>query len=242
MQANNMSEAEAEATTTSTAKRDLEVVDEPSASAADEVQPPEPKKPKNADAPEEAPATSTEAVTEAAGTTDEGVHETADSEKKEEESETQEDAGETPPTKEEGTETEERTTDETGETKKEDEDTKKDKDATATTSVVDPPLALEDPPDFTPETLEPLTTASIVLFGLHPACNEAKLKPLLQQFGSLTNCAVKMAFSSRYACVTYSSIEQAQTALNQLNGRLLLQKKIMVRPGEGQKSQPRTDL
>jgi RNA recognition motif-containing protein len=130
--------------------------------------------------------------------------------------------------------------------KKEEEKESESKPTKSNDTVDEPELEL-DPKDEPTETdtksqPEKLTFASIVLFGLHPLVTKPKLEKLMEKFGPIEQIDVKMAFASRYGCCEYKSIEDAQKAMDVLNGRGLMGKKIMVRPGSGARSKPRTDL
>jgi RNA recognition motif-containing protein len=116
-----------------------------------------------------------------------------------------------------------------------------------TATADEPELELDPEDEPTGETdtksqPEKLTFASIVLFGLHPLVTKPKLEKLMEKFGPIEQIDVKMAFASRYGCCEYKSIGDAQKAMDVLNGRGLMGKKIMVRPGSGARSKPRTDL
>lgn len=88
---------------------------------------------------------------------------------------------------------------------------------------------------------EQLTTANIILFGLHPLANQTNLKKFLQPYGALKKLQVKMAFSSKYGLVEFETLDDAQATLEKLNGRKILGKQLVVK-GEGNKSQPRSDI
>jgi hypothetical protein len=103
--------------------------------------------------------------------------------------------------------------------------------ATATTSTTAPSA-----------TTELLTTASIVLFGLHPGITTPRLSKFLEHYGPTEVVDVKMAFASRYGICTFTDVSSAQKAMEAIHGRSILGRTIMVRPGQSsQRSQPRTE-
>ncbi len=93
---------------------------------------------------------------------------------------------------------------------------------------------LEAPPpeNNTNETdvIKKITTANLMLFGLHPLIKAEPLKKMLEDYGSVQAITVRSAFASRYGHVSFSTVEEAQKCYVAIHGAKLLHKAFLVQP------------
>ena len=76
-----------------------------------------------------------------------------------------------------------------------------------------------------------LTSSTIFVAGLAPALSRIHLEKLFSKFGNVDRIDIKNSKTgSRYCFVEFDSIENAQKALDNLNGRTLLHTKLVVQP------------
>jgi RNA recognition motif-containing protein len=75
-----------------------------------------------------------------------------------------------------------------------------------------------------------INSPAVVLFGLHPLIKEAPLSKLLENYGALKSCSVRMAFASRYGSVEFETTDQAKAAYRALNNAKIMGKPILVKP------------
>ena len=75
-----------------------------------------------------------------------------------------------------------------------------------------------------------ITTANLMLFGLHPLIKAEPLKKMLEDYGSVQAITVRSAFASRYGHVSFSTVEEAQKCYVAIHGAKLLHKTFLVQP------------
>ena len=79
------------------------------------------------------------------------------------------------------------------------------------------------------------TSTSLFVTGLAHAINKRHIEKLFKKFGTTKRISdfmtsQKSSFSSRYCFVEYESIENAQKAMDNLHGRSLLAKRLVILP------------
>lgn len=89
---------------------------------------------------------------------------------------------------------------------------------------------IDEPPEKPSTDDERIDSPAVVLFGLHPLVKEAPLSKLLETFGVLKSCSVRMAFASRYSSVEFETTEQAKAAYRALNNAKVMGKPVLVQP------------
>eukprot|EP00536_Pseudo-nitzschia_multiseries_P002772 jgi/Psemu1/283954/fgenesh1_pg.38_\ len=82
------------------------------------------------------------------------------------------------------------------------------------------------------------TSKSLFVTGFSPAINKMHVEKLFSKFGRperITDFIQKPGSTpgSRYCFVEYDSIESAQKAMDNLDGRMLLRKRLVVKPSLG---------
>mmetsp|Transcript_26994 Transcript_26994/g.41470 ORF Transcript_26994/g.41470 Transcript_26994/m.41470 type:complete len:193 (+) Transcript_26994:83-661(+) len=75
-----------------------------------------------------------------------------------------------------------------------------------------------------------INSPAVVLFGLHPLIKEAPLSKLLETYGALKSCSVRMAFASRYGSVEFETTDQAKAAYRALNNAKIMGKPVLIQP------------
>lgn len=75
-----------------------------------------------------------------------------------------------------------------------------------------------------------ITTANLMLFGLHPLIREGPLKKMLEDYGTVHAITVRSAFASRYGHVSFATVEEAQKCYVAIHGAKLLHKTFLVQP------------
>jgi RNA recognition motif-containing protein len=90
-----------------------------------------------------------------------------------------------------------------------------------------------------------LTSSTIFVAGLAPALSRIHIEKLFSKFGKIDRLDIKTSKTgSRYCFVEFDSIENAQKALDNLNGRALLHMRLIVQPAhersEGGQHHPNT--
>jgi RNA recognition motif-containing protein len=89
-------------------------------------------------------------------------------------------------------------------------------------------------PTHTPQHFEKLKTRTLYIGGLHPRVAKIHLEKLMQKFGTMDRLDVKITPTTHFAFCEYQSIAQAQAAMVALDGRMLLGKRLMVKPANAQ--------
>jgi len=87
------------------------------------------------------------------------------------------------------------------------------------------------------------TSGSLFVTGFAHAINKTHVERLFSKFGTTERISDFMTSqrstsSSRYCFVEYDSIESAQKAMDNLNGRTLLHKRLVVLPAHGNADDP----
>lgn len=75
-----------------------------------------------------------------------------------------------------------------------------------------------------------ITTANLMLFGLHPLIREDPLKKMLEDYGTVQAITVRSAFASRYGHVSFDTVEEARKCYVAIHGAKLLHKAFLVQP------------
>ena len=93
---------------------------------------------------------------------------------------------------------------------------------------------LESPPpeDNTNEAdvTKKITTANLMLFGLHPLIKASPLQKMLEDYGTVKAITVRSAFASRYGHVSFETVEEARRCYVAIHGAKLLHKTFLVQP------------
>lgn len=93
---------------------------------------------------------------------------------------------------------------------------------------------LESPPpeDNTNEAdvIKKITTANLMLFGLHPLIKEGPLQKMLEDYGTVQAITVRSAFASRYGHISFETVEEARKCYVAIHGAKLLHKAFLVQP------------
>jgi RNA recognition motif-containing protein len=89
-----------------------------------------------------------------------------------------------------------------------------------------------------PQHSEKLKTSTLYIGGLHPRVAKIHLEKLMQKFGTMHRLDVKITPTNQFAFCEYQSIAQAQAAMVALDGRMLLGKRLMVKPANAQSTNP----
>jgi len=90
-------------------------------------------------------------------------------------------------------------------------------------------------PNFSHQHRQLATSTSIFVTGFAHAINKTHVDRLFSKFGTTERISEfmtsqKSTSSSRYCFIEYDSIENAQKAMDNLNGRTLLRKRLVVLP------------
>lgn len=85
-----------------------------------------------------------------------------------------------------------------------------------------------------------ITTANLMLFGLHPLIREGPLKKMLEDYGSVQAITVRSAFASRYGHVSFATVEEARKCYVAIHGAKLLHKAFLVQPSMASAVAPKT--
>ena len=80
------------------------------------------------------------------------------------------------------------------------------------------------------DVVKKITTANLMLFGLHPLIKAEPLKKMLEDYGSVQAITVRSAFASRYGHVSFATVEEAQKCYVAIHGAKLLHKTFLVQP------------
>ena len=80
------------------------------------------------------------------------------------------------------------------------------------------------------DVIKKITTANLMLFGLHPLIKAEPLKKMLEDYGSVQAITVRSAFASRYGHVSFATVEEAQKCYVAIHGAKLLHKTFLVQP------------
>lgn len=80
------------------------------------------------------------------------------------------------------------------------------------------------------DVIKKITTANLMLFGLHPLIKAEPLKKMLEDYGSVQGITVRSAFASRYGHVSFATVEEAQKCYVAIHGAKLLHKTFLVQP------------
>lgn len=81
---------------------------------------------------------------------------------------------------------------------------------------------------------ESLKTSTLFVGGLHPRIAKIHLEKLFSKYGTIERLDFKTTSTSHYCFCQLQSIAQAQRAMGELNGRMLLNKRLVVKPAHGQ--------
>jgi len=94
--------------------------------------------------------------------------------------------------------------------------------------------ALESPPPENntnaADVTKKITTANLMLFGLHPLIKAKPLQKMLEDYGTVRAITVRSAFASRYGHVTFADVEEARRCYVAIHGAKLLHKTFLVQP------------
>jgi RNA recognition motif-containing protein len=93
----------------------------------------------------------------------------------------------------------------------------------------------QDRSDFSPQRRSLATSTSLFVTGFAHAINKTHVERLFAKFGTAERISEfmtsqKSTSTSRYCFVEYDSIESAQKAMDNLHGRTLLRKRLVVLP------------
>eukprot|EP00535_Pseudo-nitzschia_heimii_P008948 CAMPEP_0197192278 /NCGR_PEP_ID=MMETSP1423-20130617/24808_1 /TAXON_ID=476441 /ORGANISM="Pseudo-nitzschia heimii, Strain UNC1101" /LENGTH=234 /DNA_ID=CAMNT_0042645129 /DNA_START=170 /DNA_END=870 /DNA_ORIENTATION=+ len=83
-----------------------------------------------------------------------------------------------------------------------------------------------------------ITTANLMLFGLHPLIKAAPLQKMLEDYGTVKAITVRSAFASRYCHVSFGTAEEARRCYVAIHGAKLLHKTFLVQPSSAAVVQP----
>jgi len=75
-----------------------------------------------------------------------------------------------------------------------------------------------------------ITTANLMLFGLHPLVKANPLQKMLEDYGTVQAITVRSAFASRYGHVSFANVEEARRCYVAIHGAKLLHKSFLVQP------------
>lgn len=75
-----------------------------------------------------------------------------------------------------------------------------------------------------------ITTANLMLFGLHPLIKAKPLQKMLEDYGTVEAITVRSAFASRYGHVSFADVEEARRCYVAIHGAKLLHKTFLVQP------------
>jgi RNA recognition motif-containing protein len=81
---------------------------------------------------------------------------------------------------------------------------------------------------------ESLKTSTLFVGGLHPRIAKIHLEKLFSKYGTVERLDLKTTSTSHYCFCQMQSIAQAQKAMEELDGRMLLNKRLAVKPSHGQ--------
>jgi RNA recognition motif-containing protein len=81
---------------------------------------------------------------------------------------------------------------------------------------------------------ESLKTSTLFIGGLHPRVAKIHLEKLFSKYGTIQRLDLKITSSSNYCFCQMQSIAQAQRAMEELDGRMLLNKRLVVKSSHGQ--------
>lgn len=104
-------------------------------------------------------------------------------------------------------------------------------------------LEVPPPEDNTNEAdvTKKITTANLMLFGLHPLIREGPLKKMLEDYGTVQAITVRSAFASRYGHVSFATVEEAQKCYVAIHGAKLLHKTFLVQPSMASPAPPKKE-
>jgi RNA recognition motif-containing protein len=91
---------------------------------------------------------------------------------------------------------------------------------------------------------EILKTSTVFVAGLAPRVGRIHLEKLFQKYGSIERLEVKITATSKCCFCEFQSVEEAQKAMDNLDGRMLLNRRLIVKPAQerGEKSRHPTLL
>ena len=81
---------------------------------------------------------------------------------------------------------------------------------------------------------ESLKTSTLFVGGLHPRIAKIHLEKLFSKYGTIQRLDMKPTSTSNYCFCQLQSIAQAQRAMEELDGKMLLNKRLVVKPSHGQ--------
>jgi RNA recognition motif-containing protein len=84
-----------------------------------------------------------------------------------------------------------------------------------------------------------LTSKTVFVTGLAPGLARIHLEKLFQKFGTVERLDIKTGktnLASRYCFCEFDTLESAQNAMDNLNGRMLLHKRLVVQPAHDRDS------
>jgi RNA recognition motif-containing protein len=79
---------------------------------------------------------------------------------------------------------------------------------------------------------EILKTSTVFVAGLAPRVARIHLEKLLQKYGSIERLEVKTTATSRCCFCEFQSVEEARKAMDNLDGRMLLNRRLIVKPAQ----------
>jgi len=79
-------------------------------------------------------------------------------------------------------------------------------------------------------------STTVFVAGLAPRIGQPHLQKLFEKFGKIRRLDLKEKGTSKYCFCEFQTVEQATEAINKLHGRMLLQRKLIVKPAQERKS------
>lgn len=83
---------------------------------------------------------------------------------------------------------------------------------------------------------EKLSENALVIFGLHPLITKEEMHEVMSKYGKVERVETRKAFASTYCFCDYETSEEAQVAIEKLNGTKLREKEIIVKLANDNKS------
>lgn len=76
---------------------------------------------------------------------------------------------------------------------------------------------------------EELSANALVIFGLHPLITKEEMNEVMSKYGKIERLETRKAFASTYCFCDYETLEEAQEAVEKLNGTSLRGKELIVK-------------
>ena len=75
---------------------------------------------------------------------------------------------------------------------------------------------------------EDLSANALVIFGLHPLISKEEMTEVMSKYGKVERVEIRKAFASTYCFCDYETSEEAQKAIDNLNGTKLKEKGPLI--------------